>query len=310
MDYVAEVEVRFFWREAGKSGQHTESEVMTTAGTFSKQITDLEPDTRYDFRAEASWTYAGEDKTANGQQKSFTTEEQEDPVDDEEEDDDPDPEPDAPLPPPPPPPEDFSAEPSPDNFLNVHLSWNEHPGASHYNLYASTVPGAGGAEAQEAGRLRFTLIAQLPSHQTGYTHSGLTGGVKYYYVITCVDAHGTESEISSRIPWVLAGTAESGRLDPVVWSAGRVTDRPLVDSSSYCFIATAAYGSPFSLEVASLRSFRDVFLLKNSAGRLFTEAYYRISPAFADVVAESGFLRGLARIHLAPVVRTFDVFLN
>ncbi len=308
---IGGVEVSFFWREQGKSGEYTEAQVMTEEGAFSRGIENLKAGTRYDFRAEAAWTYGGESKTVKGQVKSFTTDDPAEPAPDDEDDDDA-PAPPPPLPDPPAPPENFNASPAPHNFQEVNLSWEEAPGIAHYNIYASSGPGAANDEigAQEAGGLRFTLISQLPSYSTGYTHSGLTSGVKYYYVITSVDAHGTESAVSSHIAWVIAGTNESGRLDPIPWGPARVTDRPLADSSSSCFIATSAYGSAFSAEVMSLRRFRDSFLFSSGAGRMFTDVYYRFSPALADAVGESRALRLVARLHLAPFVRAADLIIR
>jgi YD repeat-containing protein len=69
-----------------------------------------------------------------------------------------------------------------------------------------------------------------------------------------------------------------------------------------CFIATAAYGSDLHPHVAALRDFRDEWLLTNTPGRTFVEAYYAISPPVADVIAEYGALRWAARAALAPLV--------
>ncbi len=60
----------------------------------------------------------------------------------------------------------------------------------------------------------------------------------------------------------------------------------------------------------SLRAFRDGFLSTNSIGRNLTAAYYKSSPAFAEVVAGSGILRKAARLHLAPFVRAASLALN
>ncbi len=75
-----------------------------------------------------------------------------------------------------------------------------------------------------------------------------------------------------------------------------------------CFIATAAYGSPFAGEVTLLRNFRDVFLSKNAAGRNLVLVYYRISPVLSGIIDSSDALKFLSRAHIAPFVR-FSCFM-
>ena len=71
---------------------------------------------------------------------------------------------------------------------------------------------------------------------------------------------------------------------------------------SPCFIATAAFGTPMAHAIDSLRIFRDVFLLDNAFGTAFVDMYYRISPAVADVVAQSPALAFVVRMVLWPVI--------
>ncbi len=74
------------------------------------------------------------------------------------------------------------------------------------------------------------------------------------------------------------------------------------DKSTYCFIATAAYGSSLDPHVAVLRDFRDTCLLTNRAGRSFVHFYYQYSPPLAHLIARHPGLRTIARWALTPVV--------
>lgn len=64
--------------------------------------------------------------------------------------------------------------------------------------------------------------------------------------------------------------------------------------SSKCFVATAAYGA-HSIEVLTLRAFRDQCLLPNSLGRFFVALYERLSPPAAAHIAKSRVLRAITR---------------
>jgi hypothetical protein len=72
-------------------------------------------------------------------------------------------------------------------------------------------------------------------------------------------------------------------------------------SSGWCFIATAAFGSPLEAHVALLREFRDKFLLTNGLGHAFVDFYYSHSPALASFISQHPALRMMARGSLYPV---------
>lgn len=76
-----------------------------------------------------------------------------------------------------------------------------------------------------------------------------------------------------------------------------------------CFIATAAYGSKFEPHVATLRLFRDRYLMPYAIGKAFVRMYYKISPSIADWIAESGERRAVTRWALAPVVVSVRAFM-
>jgi hypothetical protein len=80
-----------------------------------------------------------------------------------------------------------------------------------------------------------------------------------------------------------------------------------VGEVSWCFVATAAYGSAMANEVDMLRGFRDRMLRGSVLGELAIESYYTFGPAVAGVVGESELLRATARDVLAPIVRVVRV---
>lgn len=69
-----------------------------------------------------------------------------------------------------------------------------------------------------------------------------------------------------------------------------------------CFIATAAYGSPYERHVELLREFRDRYLMTNGPGRRFVSLYYRISPTAANLIVKHSYLKPAVRAALLPVV--------
>jgi hypothetical protein len=73
--------------------------------------------------------------------------------------------------------------------------------------------------------------------------------------------------------------------------------------ASYCFIATAAYGTPMAADVMALRHFRDEYLLSSGTGRAFVENYYRYSPPIARFIGDKPILRRITRAILRPLVR-------
>jgi len=75
----------------------------------------------------------------------------------------------------------------------------------------------------------------------------------------------------------------------------------------YCFVATAAYGTPHAAQIEVLREFRDVVLLGSRAGSLFVAWYYAASPPLADVIDGNEVLRTLARVLVVdPAVRLVE----
>ena len=69
-----------------------------------------------------------------------------------------------------------------------------------------------------------------------------------------------------------------------------------------CFIAVAAYGTPFTEEIQILRDWRDDVLKKSSLGKQVVELYYKVSPPTARYIQQSGYLRSATRYLLSPLV--------
>ncbi len=78
--------------------------------------------------------------------------------------------------------------------------------------------------------------------------------------------------------------------------------------ASRCFIATAAFGTELEPRIDTLRSFRDQYLMNNSVGKAFVNAYYKYSPPVANYIAERAWLKTLVRILLLPIIGLAALF--
>ena len=81
-------------------------------------------------------------------------------------------------------------------------------------------------------------------------------------------------------------------------------------SGSYCFIATAAYGTPMAEEIGILRQFRDEYLLTNPMGNALVDLYYRVSPPMAEFITAHPSLKPIVRTGLVPAVAMSTVVVN
>jgi hypothetical protein len=70
----------------------------------------------------------------------------------------------------------------------------------------------------------------------------------------------------------------------------------------FCFIATAAYGSPLAQEVVLLQDFRDHYLARHALGEQFIRAYYRVSPPIASHISKNKALKLITRALLFPFI--------
>jgi len=75
---------------------------------------------------------------------------------------------------------------------------------------------------------------------------------------------------------------------------------------SGCFIATAVYGDSEAYQVKMLRCFRDNQLEKRILGKLFVDAYYKVSPSIAEFIRKHKVLTGLIRRTLDVIVKIIE----
>jgi len=88
------------------------------------------------------------------------------------------------------------------------------------------------------------------------------------------------------------------------------TIRAYFSGSGFCFIATAAYGTPMAEEIESLREFRDGYLLTNPLGQALVDLYYRVSPPIAEFITEHPSLKPVVRAALVPAVAMSTIAVN
>ena len=76
-----------------------------------------------------------------------------------------------------------------------------------------------------------------------------------------------------------------------------------ISKPGWCFIATAAYGTPFAEEINILRNWRDDTLTKNILGKMFIRTYYSISPPIAKIISKSEILKFIVRCSINPLIK-------
>lgn len=124
---------------------------------------------------------------------------------------------------------------------------------------------------------------------------GLTNGKRYCMVMANKDVTGIISFFTP-IPGTTGSPVTVAELctDPAE-VVGLLDDKQ-------CFIATAAFGSDMAPEVQSFRDFRNEFLLTNKWGTAFVKFYYKHSPFYANLIAESEVAKTIVRAALWPVL--------
>jgi hypothetical protein len=173
-------------------------------------------------------------------------------------------------------------------------------------LYLAGSEFRGGAPQTDAFVIQFSPAGTSPTAEFFVGGPGDDFGLAL-----AVDAPGNNVFLTGQTTSV-TGLATAGVVQPAFAGAvdgfvAKVSgfNGPLTDesgSTSGCFIATAAFGSPLVREVSVLRALRDQILVRSTAGRAVVRMYYRVSPPLARVIERHETLRAIARAGLHPVI--------
>jgi len=130
--------------------------------------------------------------------------------------------------------------------------------------------------------------------------SGLSNDVTYYVSVAARDQADNESVLSNQLEVTPASTTDFW--ESYVGAGGK-------EPGGFCFIATAAYGTPLEAELGTLRHFRDEMLMGSAAGRTIVHGYYQFGRFWASYIADKPALRAVVRVLLVPVVWFADLTL-
>jgi len=126
-------------------------------------------------------------------------------------------------------------------------------------------------------------------HETSLT---ITSSGTYY--IRLIAYHKTTNYGFSRYATIKGGSGSYAQVTVTAESGDTC-------GAGNCFIATAAWGTPYERNVQIFRRFRDKHLLTNRAGRAFVRWYYSHSPSLADYIRSRPAARAVARTFLRPL---------
>ncbi len=131
----------------------------------------------------------------------------------------------------------------------------------------------------------FQEIARVEPNTTRYSDRDLAGESSYIYRVKAYNHYGNSGYSNE-------ATAQSGGGSTLAGGSG----------GGSCFIATAAYGSPYGNYIDLLRAFRDEYLMTHPIGKKWVALYYRYSPPMAGFIADHPGMRKGIRIVLYPFV--------
>jgi hypothetical protein len=179
-------------------------------------------------------------------------------------------------------------------IINPFISWNHtvtirNNGPSTATQVAVTAPIYRFSNGRDASNRVQIDIGDLAPGATA--EANLYGSRAWYIVGSDVSVEWTAVVTANEPDWATENNQMSGGF--VI--AG-------VEPTSWCFIATAAYGSYLEPEVMVLRRFRDRVLQRSSWGRAFVAWYYSVSPPVADWIRQRDWARAATRAALTPVI--------
>jgi hypothetical protein len=94
---------------------------------------------------------------------------------------------------------------------------------------------------------------------------------------------------------------ECGNKSGITAAQVRTPAQEFAQVEGFCFVATAAYGAPWTERVRALRWFRDAYMKTNPMGMGFVAFYYSASPPLARAIADQPLARASARAVLGPL---------
>lgn len=160
-------------------------------------------------------------------------------------------------------------------------------GATKYNVYWDEV------DFTEDALSTVNKKTGLSAKSVDVSSSSLENGVPVYVRVSAVDDADNESTLSNSMTVTPVDTAD-------FWEHYKSQGGP--EPGGFCFIATAAYGSPMAGELDTLRHFRDEVLAQSAPGRAFIASYYRWGRFLAAWIADKPSLRAVFRVLLVPLV--------
>ncbi len=135
--------------------------------------------------------------------------------------------------------------------------------------------------------------------QTYDIEDNVENSISYSVGVTAIDSADNESSMSNT---ETAAPAPSTDFWEAYQEAGGT------DPGGFCFIATAAYGSPMANDLSMLRAFRDQILLQTSMGQAFVQTYYRWGRFGAAYIADKPIIKAAVRALLTPIVWIASAF--